>query len=105
MRRGEVWWADLRSLGGTRPVLLLSRNAAYQVRALITVAPVTQTIRHIPPEVSLGTADGMPRDWVANLDDIMTIPKSRLQERITVLSSQHMRKVAGAINFALDLST
>jgi len=48
MRRGEVWWADLPLPVGRRPVVLLSRNEAYQVRDNVTVAPVTTRIRVIP---------------------------------------------------------
>ena len=38
MKRGEVWWANLPKPVGRRPVVLLSRNAAYAVRASVTVA-------------------------------------------------------------------
>ncbi|MCH8087678.1 MAG: type II toxin-antitoxin system PemK/MazF family toxin, partial [Chloroflexi bacterium] len=40
MRRGEVWWADLPPPSGRRPVVLLSRDAAYTVRNLVLVTPV-----------------------------------------------------------------
>lgn len=53
MQRGEVWWARLPEPVGRRPVLLLSRNAVYAVRASITVAPITTRIRNIPVEVPL----------------------------------------------------
>ena len=104
MRRGEVRWAELPSPIGRRPVLLLSRDAAYSVRTSVTVAIVTRTIRNIPVEVLLGLSDGMPAKWVVNLDDILTIPKSRLTERITQLSPDKMTAVAKAIVFALDLN-
>ena len=103
MRRGEVWWAELPLPIGRRPVLLLSRDAAYSVRTSVTVAIVTRTIRDIPVEVPLRQEDGMPTKCVVNLDDILTIPKSRLTERITILSSKKMTAVAKAIAFALDL--
>jgi len=104
MRRGEVWWVSLPSPIGKRPVLLLSREAAYSVRTSVTVAMVTRTIRNIPVEVLLGQSDGMPAKCVVNLDDILTIPKSRLTERITQLSPDKMTAVAKAIVFALDLN-
>ena len=66
---------------------------------------VTRSIRAIPVEVPLGTEDGMPQQCVANLDDILTIPKSRLTERIAALSPAKMAAVAKAIAFALDLRT
>ncbi len=103
MRRGEVWWAELPPPIGRRPVVLLSRDAAYRVRTSVTVGMVTRTVRDIPVEVPLGPEDGMPQECVVNLDDILTIPKSRLAERITTLSSQKMNAVAKAIIFALDL--
>ncbi|MBI4304156.1 MAG: type II toxin-antitoxin system PemK/MazF family toxin [Chloroflexi bacterium] len=103
MRRGEVWWAEFPAPIGRRPVLLLSRNAAYNVRTSVTVATITRTIRNIPVEVPLSPEDGMPVKCVVNLDGIITIPKSRLAERITVLSSEKMIAVAKAIIFALDL--
>ncbi len=105
MRRGEIWWAELAPPLGRRPVLLLSRDAAYRVRTSVSVAIVTRTIRHIPVEVLLRPEDGMPRECVVNLDDILTIPKARLAERITILSSEKMTAVARAITFALDLRT
>ncbi len=103
MRRGEVWWAELPSPVGKRPVLLLSRDAAYAVRTSLSVAIITRTIRNIPVEVFLGPEDGMPAKCVVNLDNILTIPKSRLTERITQLSGEKMTAVAQAIAFALDL--
>jgi mRNA interferase MazF len=103
MQRGEVRWAELPSPVGRRPVLLLSRNAAYSVRTAVTVALITRTIRKMPVEVPLGEEDGMPAKCVANLDNILTIPKSRLTERITQLSPEKMADVAKAIIFSLDL--
>jgi len=103
MRRGEVWWADLPLPAGRRPVLLLSREAAYKVRSSITAAVITRTIRSIPVEVLIGKEDGMPAKCAVNLDEIITIPKSLLVERITALSSEKMAAVARAIAFALDL--
>ena len=103
MRRGEVWWAELPPPIGRRPVVLLSRDVAYRVRTSITVGIVTRITRNIPVEVPLGPEDGMPQQCVVNLDDILTIPKARLAERITTLSPEKMTAVARAISFALDL--
>ena len=103
MRRGEVWWAELPQPVGRRPVLLLSRDSAYSVRTSITVAVITRTIRSIPTEVILEQEDGMPAKCVINLDDILTIPKSRLTERVTSLPSEKMTAVAKAVVFELDL--
>ncbi len=103
MRRGEVWWAELTPPIGRRPVLLLSRDVAYSVRTSATVAIITRTIRSIPVEVLLQQEDGMPTECVVNLDDILTIPRTRLTQRMTALSPEKMTAVARAITFALDL--
>jgi mRNA interferase MazF len=103
MRRGEIWWAELEPPAGRRPVVLLSRDEAYAVRSLVIVAPITTRIRHIASEVLLGTADGMPRDCVANLDTITTIPKDCLSDRLASLSPQKLKEVETAIHFALGL--
>ena len=103
MRRGEIWWAELEPPASRRPVVLLSRNEAYNVRSLVIVAPVTTRIRHIPSEVPLGIDDGMPQDCVANLDTITTIPKDCLQSRLTILSTKKLREIESAIRFALGM--
>jgi len=103
MQRGEVWWAELPQPVGRRPVVLLSRDSAYKVRTSVTVSIITSTIRRIPVEVPLGIEDGMPKNCVINLDEIVTIPKAILTECITKLSSGKLLAVADAIRFALDL--
>jgi mRNA interferase MazF len=104
MRRGEVWWAELPSPAGRRPVVLLSRNEAYAVRELVTVAPVTTRVRRIPTEVDLGPAEGLPRACVANLDTITTIPKRALTQVIGPLPTETLAAVERALRFALGLS-
>ena len=103
MRRGEIWWAKLMLPAGRHPVLLLSRNEAYAVRELVTVAPVTTRVRHILSEVPLGPEDGLPRLCVVNLDTITTIAKRSLQERLVSLSSEKLKAVEAALYFALGL--
>lgn len=104
MRRGEVWWADLPAPAGRRPVLLLSRDDAYPVRDLVTVAPVTTRIRNLPVEVPLGPPDGLPRPCVVNLDTITTIPKRSLAARLVRLRPEKLAAVDAAIRFALVLT-
>lgn len=103
MRRGEVWWANLAPPLNRRPVLLLSRSTAYRSRTLVTVAPITRTIRHISAEVLLDERDGMPTQCVVNLDNVLTVEKELLDRQITTLSEEKMHLVAWAIVFALDL--
>lgn len=103
MKRGEVWWANIPRPIGRRPVLLLSRNAAYVVRDSVTIAPVTKTIHDIPVEVRLGPEDDLPVTCVVNLDGVTTIPKKQLDRPMTTLPASKMQLVNRAIKFALDL--
>jgi len=103
MKRGEVWWANLPKPVGRRPVVLLSRNAAYSIRASVTVAPVTRTVYDIPVEVRLGPEDGMPANCVINLDNILTIPKRSLDRGLISLTPEKLALVEQAIKFALEL--
>lgn len=103
MRRGEVWWADLPPPVGRRPVVLISRDEAYRVRALVTVVPLTTRARDIPVEVPLGRDEGLPRKSVANADAIVTIPKRALTEYAGVLDAEKLAQLDAAIRFALGL--
>ncbi len=103
MKRGEIWWANLPAPAGRRPVLLLSRNKAYEVRNAVTVAEITSIIRQIPVEVELNKEDGMPKKCVINVDTIMTIPKNLLSGHLTTLSPEKITMVDEAIKFALNL--
>jgi len=98
MKRGEVWWVDMPAPPGRHPAVLLSRDAAYRVRAAITVAPVARSIRNIPVEVILDRSDSMPARCVVNLDDIATLPKVLIKQRITALSMEQIRQVDEAIH-------
>lgn len=103
MQRGELWWAELPTPAGRRPVLLLSRDEAYAVRDLVTVAPVSTCMRGIPTEVVLGRTEGMPRRCAVNLDTITTIPKRMLARRIAALPAPRLAAVDRALRFALGL--
>ena len=103
MRRGEIWWSQQPEPTGKRPVLLLSRDEAYNVRNAVTIAQLTTVIRNIPVEVMLGKKDGLPRECVVNLDTITTIRKSLLLQKICMLDLDKMNEVDRAIKFALEL--
>jgi len=103
MKRGEVWWADLPNPIGRRPVVLLSRDEAYNVRNAVTVAEVTTNIRKIPVEVLLSKEDGLPKSCAVNLDTIITIRKALLKERIGLLRQEKINAINYAIKFALAL--
>lgn len=103
MKRGEVWWAQLPSPAGRRPVVLVSRDEAYAVRELVIVVPVTTHVRGIPVEVPLGRAEGLPRRCVANADTVTTIPKRALKAYAGVLTSDGVAALDAALRFALGL--
>ena len=103
MRRGEVWWTEQPSPIGKRPVVLLSRDEAYEVRNAVTVAQVTTTVRNIPVEVPLDERDGLAQKCVVNLDTIATIRKAILTERICSLRTEKLEQINKAIKFALAL--
>jgi len=103
MDRGEVWWADLPLPVGRRPVLIVTRSAAIAVRNQVVVVQVTRTGHGLPCEVALTQADGMPQDSFANCDVLLTVPKSRLIRRITLLGAAKMRDVNNALKFAMDI--
>jgi mRNA interferase MazF len=103
MKRGEVWWARLALPLGRRPVVLVSRNAAYLIKASITVAEISTVMRAIPSEVALGPQDGMPRPCVINADNLVTIPKALLESRITSLAASRLAQLDAALAFSLGL--
>jgi mRNA interferase MazF len=73
------------------------------VRTSVTVAPLTTTIRDIPVEVRLGPLQGIPRECVANLDEVQTVSKSRLIRQLTTLPPEVVAQIDQALKFALGL--
>jgi mRNA interferase MazF len=67
----------------------------------VTVAPVTTTIREIDSEVRLSVADGMPADCAINCDQIQTLPRHKLGDRVTELSATKLAEVERALLYAL----
>ncbi len=103
MTRGEVWWAELAGDAGHRPVAIVSRADALARRQNVTIAEVTRVVRSLPSEVPMSRAEGMPTDCVINTDNLHTIPKDRMRERITALSDEKKFSLARALRYSLDL--
>lgn len=101
MNHGDVCWYTFRAPDKRRPVLILTRQSALRYLNGVTVAPITSTIRGIPTEVHLTTADGLPRECAVNCDNLQTITKAQLGPFITHLSGEKMQAVRVAIAFAL----
>ncbi|HTZ58016.1 MAG TPA: type II toxin-antitoxin system PemK/MazF family toxin [Acidobacteriaceae bacterium] len=101
MKQYEIWWADLPKPAGRRPVLLLSRDDAYSILNKVVAAEISATIRHIPIEVPLGSAEGMPKPCVINCDNLRTISKVHLVKKIATLSQKRVYEVKRAVGYAL----
>ena len=101
MRQFEIWWANLPAPAGRRPVLLLSRNDAYQYLGKFIVAEITTTIRAIPVEVRVGRREGLPSACVANFDNIRTVARQWLDSRTGALAPTRHREVKRALGYAL----
>jgi mRNA interferase MazF len=84
-------------------VVLLSRDEAYAVRALVVVAPATTTVRGFAAEVKVGRREGLRLPCVVNCDWLVTIPKVDLLSRAGALSGSKMRQLDDALRFALGL--
>ena len=101
MNRGDVCWYTFKPPDKKRPVLVLTRDSAIAVLHSVTVAPITSTVRSIPTEVVLTKADGLPTTCAANLDNLQTMLKSNIGDRIARLMMQKMKEAGAATSFAL----
>lgn len=103
MTRGDVWWAELIGDAGFRPVAIVSASQGLQRRHNVTIAEVTRVERSLPCEVPLSPAEGMPARCVINTDNLHTIPKDRLRQRITHLSDEDTFRLDQALRHSLSL--
>jgi mRNA interferase MazF len=85
-------------------VLILTRDSAIAFLSSVTVAPITSTIRSIPTEVVLTEEDGLPSTCAANFDNLQTVPKKNIGNRIARLTTRRMTEAAAAASFALALN-
>ncbi len=101
MRQYEIWWADLPKPAGRRPVLLLTRDDGYSYLNKFIAAEITTTIRNIPVEVQLGKRDGLSTPCVANCDNLRTVRRDVLVQRISRLGASRHVEVRRAVGYAL----
>jgi mRNA interferase MazF len=105
VRRGEIYVAKLPEPAGRRPVLIVTRTPAISRRTLVTVAPVTRTIRDLASEVPLGRRHGLRSSSVANCDSLQTIDKGHLSKRpIGQLAAPDLATLDHALRFALGIT-
>ncbi len=101
MKQFEIWWAQLPKPAGRRPVLLLSRNQAYSYLNKFVAAEVTTTVRSIPVEVLLGRREGLSKPCAVNCDNLRTVPRHALVEKISELAPARIPEVKRAVGYAL----
>lgn len=100
MTRGEIWFAEVGRK--RRPVLVLTRPEVIELRALVTVAEVTTSIRNIAAEVDLDhERAGLDRPSVINCDGLHTITKASLTTYSGSVGEDTMERVCTAIGYAL----
>jgi mRNA interferase MazF len=98
--RGEIWYAEAGRK--RRPVLVLTRAEVIDVRALVTVAEVTTSIRHIAAEVYFDHEEaGLDRPSVVNCDGLHTITKASLTSYAGSVSEDAMERICAAVTYAL----
>jgi mRNA interferase MazF len=90
-------------LDKARPVLVLTREMVIPQRTQVTVAPVTSTARGLSVEIPVGQANGLGHESVVNCDNIVTIPKTALGDRIGYLLPAQEAALTAAIHAAFDL--
>jgi mRNA interferase MazF len=101
VKQYEIWWAALPEPLGTRPVLLLSRNPAYEYLNSVLGVEVTTRVRGIPQEIRLSVREGMPKSCVANFDNLRSVPKEMLKKRIGAIAPRRVIEAKRALGYAL----
>jgi len=111
VKRGFIFYADLSPVvgseqGGFRPVLIIQNNVGNKYSPTVIVAAITSHIEKakLPTHVELSaTEHGLEKDSVVLLEQIRTIDKQRLQQKITEIDEQVMAKVNEALRISLGL--
>ena len=111
VKRGDIYYADLSPVvgseqGGTRPVLIVQNNVGNKFSPTVIAAAITSQINKakMPTHIEIGAADyGLSKDSVILLEQVRTIDKKRLKERIGHLNENLMNRVNEAIEISLGL--
>lgn len=109
MNRGEIYYADLSPVvgseqGGYRPVVILQNNKGNKYSTTVIVAPISSklTKNDLPTHVIIET-NFLEKKSVILLEQIRTIDKKRIDERLGCLSYMIMERVDEAIKTSLDI--
>ena len=113
IRRGDIYYADLRPVvgseqGGVRPVLIIQNDVGNRHSPTVICAAITSRMSKakLPTHVELnrGSCD-MIRDSVILLEQVRTIDKQRLKEKICHIDGELLQKVNEALMISLELHT
>jgi len=111
IKRGDVFYADLSPVvgseqGGIRPVLIIQNDIGNKYSPTVIVAAITSQINKakLPTHVEIsGSECGLAKDSVVLLEQIRTIDKKRLREKIGHLDIETLKKVNEALEISLGL--
>ncbi len=109
IKRGEIYYADLSPVvgseqGGVRPVLIIQNDVGNRYSPTVIVSAITSQLgkAKLPTHIELPAEKyNLPKNSVALLEQIRTLDKKRLQEKITTLSPDKMREVNKALLISL----
>ena len=113
IRRGDIYYADLRPLvgseqGGVRPVLIIQNDVGNKHSPTVICAAITSRMNKakLPTHVELNTRRcAMIKDSVILLEQLRTIDKQRLKEKICHIDEELQQKVDEALMVSLELHT
>lgn len=111
VKRGEVYYADLSPVvgseqGGVRPVVVVQNDRGNRYSPTVIVAPITAQVQKtlLPTHVRLTQSSiGLPHDSLILLEQLRTIDKSRLQDRLTRLTAAEQAAVDRALALSVGL--
>lgn len=112
IRRGDIFYADLSPVtgseqGGLRPVLMVQNNIGNKFSPTVIAAAITSQINKakLPTHIEIGADDyGLLKESVVLLEQVRTIDKKRLREKIGSLDEYLMRQVDQALLISLGLT-
>lgn len=111
IKRGDIYYADLSPVvgseqGGIRPVLVVQNDIGNRYSPTIIVAAITSQIHKgkLPTHIEISASEyGLPKDSVILLEQIRTIDKRRLKEKIGFLAPETMSKVDEGLQISFGL--